>query len=455
MQKTSQGFKMAFLKKFFDKVINDDDKYGKGHRLGDAKAAELQQKRQQEERAAAIAHQQAIQGQSSRTQSEAAQAAGQAAVARLYQRQQSASSSKQSQLMRKQIEKDYDRQDKELEKAKQLKDHYFGNNEVVIDQPVQAIEILFKSSILSESIRLPKKEIEFLIEQKLIDNINDEPVLTCLTLFLTSNYKTTDKQDKCLEILNKLVENIVKNPADEKYRKIRIENETIKQKLLTCKYIELLLDALGFKITSQYNEDLKRTENVYLFDILKIKNLEEFKNVQSYAKPIKPELDRSVKIFSSNENDTQPLRYNSLSEDFYTLSITELKDELKSREANLEKMQMLRTKAMRERDERLEQRKYIFCVIRIKFTNDLYLQAIFHTRETLNDLYLFIQSCLIEANLKYDLILPASTSLFNSNKYTPEMSLGEVGLAPASLLHFKCGELTRKNFLRDDLAFNY
>jgi UBX domain-containing protein 6 len=260
--------------------------------------------------------------------------------------------------------------------------------------------------------------------------------------------------DKCLEILNKLVDNIIKNPTEEKYRKIRIENEHIKQKLLTCKYIDLLLDTLGFQLNQQYNDDLKQNENVYLFNIDKLSNLDEFKKIQDYAKPIKPELDRNVKVYTSaQENELNPIRYNNLSEDFYYANKSDVKNEMKQMESNLEKMQMLRTKAMRERDEHLEQRKYVYCVIRVKFSNDLFLQAIFHTNETLQTLYSFIKSCLVDESLSFDLILPASTSLFNSNKYTMDMTLNEVGLAPASLLHFKCNDSSVNcNFvLRDEL----
>ena len=60
---------------------------------------------------------------------------------------------------------------------------------------------------------------------------------------------------------------------------------------------------------------------------------------------------------------------------FLFLSPEELKREAELRKEAVEKLGMLRTKAMRERDEQRELRKYRFTAIRVRFPNGLILQG--------------------------------------------------------------------------------
>ena len=55
---------------------------------------------------------------------------------------------------------------------------------------------------------------------------------------------------------------------------------------------------------------------------------------------------------------------------------------------------MLRTKAMREREEQREKRKYRFTLIRIRFPDGLVLQGTFNVYEKYSNLLEFVQDCL-------------------------------------------------------------
>lgn len=101
----------------------------------------------------------------------------------------------------------------------------------------------------------------------------------------------------------------------------------------------------------------------------------------------------------------------------------------------LEKQGMLRTKAMRERDEQLELRRYNFCLIRVKFPDDFILEALFRTNETLGDLYELVGENLINEGLPFELVGPSL------KKTGAGATLAEAGLAPASLLYFKISDL--------------
>lgn len=142
------------------------------------------------------------------------------------------------------------------------------------------------------------------------------------------------------------------------------------------------------------------------------------------------------KLKASNDSSQMKASYNLRDEydieDFFNLKVEELLKEQQLRNEALEKQGMLRTKAMRERDEQLELRRYNFCLIRVKFPDNYILEALFRTNETMSDLYELIKENMEQDDLIFELVGPSlkkSTALSNT--------LAEAGLAPASLLYFK------------------
>ena len=100
------------------------------------------------------------------------------------------------------------------------------------------------------------------------------------------------------------------------------------------------------------------------------------------AEPIKPELDRGLQILLPSQA-TQRVE---LPSDFFWLTAEELKREQQLKTEAAERNLMLRTKAMRERDEQAQQRKYRFALIRIKFPDGPILQGTFKVNETMQDI---------------------------------------------------------------------
>ena len=108
-----------------------------------------------------------------------------------------------------------------------------------------------------------------------------------------------------------------------------------------------------------------------------------------------------------------------LSEEFYNVGVEELRKEHKIKMEEVEKQGMLRTKAMRERDEQLELRRYNYCLVRVRFPNDFILQALFKSSETYEILYQFIQSQLEYDSVPFDLFghsLKKNTELYASTE---------------------------------------
>lgn len=81
--------------------------------------------------------------------------------------------------------------------------------------------------------------------------------LECVKLIEPQPTTTTEQQQqKYLEaarILLVLLENVLSQPNNPKFRTIHLENKAIKEKLLSLKGSERLLDAIGFKRTPSSN----------------------------------------------------------------------------------------------------------------------------------------------------------------------------------------------------------
>jgi len=187
----------------------------------------------------------------------------------------------------------------ELDKALKLKEHYFGNEKQIVDGTslYAKNKIYFKAvGILREDERYDKNEIEQRIEMAMLDRLDDfsdpkpeadELILIVVTLFLTANYKKDDKLKKCLELLNKFVDNVLRAPSEEKFRKIRIENPTVKEKLMSCKFVDMVLTKSGFAKRTQLNADTNEQEDYFVYDGDDLEKLNRLKMVLEIAEPSK------------------------------------------------------------------------------------------------------------------------------------------------------------------------
>merc|ERR1712142_990267 len=83
-----------------------------------------------------------------------------------------------------------------------------------------------------------------------------------------------------------------------------------------------------------------------------------------------------------------------LPQDFFAISKEELKAEQTNRKELLERESMLRTKAMREKEEAKVKRKYKYCLIRVRFPDGWILQGTFSVYEPVSAVSEFVSSCL-------------------------------------------------------------
>lgn len=100
-------------------------------------------------------------------------------------------------------------------------------------------------------------------------------------------------------------------------------------------------------------------------------SLEQHKEQLLRAEPVRATLARQRLVFRPS-----PLASHfDLPADFFSLTAEELKREQRLRSEAVERMSVLRTKAMREREEQREMRKYTYTLLRVRFPDGCLLQG--------------------------------------------------------------------------------
>ena len=240
--------------------------------------------------------------------------------------------------------------------------------------------------------------------------------------------KDRDKVRVCVDTLVIYLDNIIDNPGEEKYQKIRLANKAFQDRVHYLSGSEEFMQAAGFMLRSQPHEG----EVEQLFWVMEeemavdTERLRSLKDVLLTAEPLRPQLDRGVKVFYPSPNAA---KFN-IPDSFFNLSKEELKREQMRKEEALEMLGVLRTKAMRERDELKELRRYRYTVLRCRFPDGVFLQGIFKANERFSAFRNFVYESLIHW-------LPFHLISSSGHKLTDESAtMAELGLVPAAVVSF-------------------
>lgn len=297
--------------------------------------------------------------------------------------------------------------------------------------PVLAVNgVYFKCPMVGPEI-LSKEEWRTKIKEFLYAQIEYERGLTAALMIHNLN-KNREKISICVDTLCKYLENIVNNPTEEKYQRIRMSNRVFGEKVLPMEgALELLLGA-GF---IEQNLTIDDKEEKYLvFSQDRVENLDTLRalcDALRSAEPIPLELDRNLQVLSPS----QAAKRTELPPSFYALTPDEIKREQQLRLDAVEKSMQLRTKVMREKDELREIKKYKFALIRIRFPDGIFLQGTFAIFEKLVNIYEFVRD-----NLEYEdmpFILSNATGQKLNDEEEMEKTLVDLRLVPASILTFQ------------------
>ncbi|KAK5648879.1 hypothetical protein RI129_003771 [Pyrocoelia pectoralis] len=288
--------------------------------------------------------------------------------------------------------------------------------------------VYYRCPMISEEI-LSKDEWKTKIKEFLFEQLEEERGLTACLIIHSCNYNRIKVVD-CMEVLCKYLENIIANPDEPKFHKIRCSNATFKDKVLPILGCTELLYGAGFR--QQNLEHNGTIEEFWVFEKDNVEGIETLEFLRDALKAedrIELELDRNVQVLSP----AQASKRVELPPAFYSLSPEDLKKEQQLRSEAMEKQMQLRTKAMRDKEEQRELRKYKFALIRIRFPDGLYLQGTFSVYEKFGSVIEFIQEHL-ENNIPFVLNSPTGHK-FEEADY--ENTLFALKLVPATILVFQ------------------
>ncbi|CAF2516526.1 unnamed protein product [Rotaria sp. Silwood2] len=429
---------MSNIKKFFSKLKGEVKfaKAGEGHKLNEQTSTPRSVESQPRPQT------------STRQNSDggaAARAAAEAAQQRLQQQsswqQSGAPSSRTADSIRRQAQRELEQEkalENQFQRALDLKEHYFGNRQVSVENSpvVDLSNFLFKCpDVFGDDVCLPYNDLQQQIENTLRLQIDSEPLVAATLLFLTCNQKDQEKSNACKEIICKYFDNIISNPDEEKYRRIRLQNKVYLDKVASLKYAYELLQASGF-ILSDDKESIVYQER-------SIEPLQIARDTLMNGQPIQVQLDRNLKIFQPTKERSLVPPLQQLPQDpiFYQTTVGDVLREKQRQKDIIEKEEMLRTKAMRGRDEKSDSYvQYKYTVIRIRMPNEIIIQVIFQSNDSLSSLFDYLRSHILVHNwLPFTLISSGDRRVYSSQD-EQLITFNQCGLVPAALLAFQWHE---------------
>ncbi|KAB0396895.1 hypothetical protein E2I00_009810, partial [Balaenoptera physalus] len=169
----------------------------------------------------------------------------------------------------------------------------------------------------------------------------------CIREAILSHFSTDPVAASIMKI-HTYLDNIHLHPEEEKYRKIKLQNKVFQERINCLEGTHEFFEAIGFQ-----------------------KSLEQHKEQLLRAEPMRATLARQRRVFRPSPLASQF----DLPADFFNLTAEELKREQRLRSEAVERLSVLRTKAMREREEQREMRKYTYTLLRVRFPDGCLLQG--------------------------------------------------------------------------------
>ncbi|NXL97900.1 UBXN6 protein, partial [Tyrannus savana] len=255
-----------------------------------------------------------------------------------------------------------------------------------------------------------------------------DPVAASIMEIHTFN-RDREKVRVGVETMAKYLDNIYLHPEEEKYRKIKLQNKVFQERISCLEGAHKFFQAVGFETkTLPVPGQGKEGQGFYVLKeevLARLEDLKDRKEQLLSSEPLRARLDRQPRLFQPSP---AAARF-ELPDDFYNLSADEIRREQRLRTEAVEKASMLRTRAMREKEEQREMRKYNYTLLRVRFPDGYILQGTFYAREAVSVLYSFVREALRDDWLPFELLGPGGLKLTDEN-----LAFNECGLVPSALL---------------------
>lgn len=278
-------------------------------------------------------------------------------------------------------------------------------------------------------VSLPYKEIFVHMKECFSNDLESEPLMISVTMIHTLN-RDKLKVGSCIQILSKYLQNIIDNPGEEKYRKIRKTNKVFQEKVAILEgTVEFLLKGCGFELQTLPFELAGETSD-HIFYVMNdtlahdTEQLLATKQMLSDAEPLDISIDRNIRVYeptmSSLKIEVPP--------SFYEVGTEELKQKQHEMTTEVAQSKQLRTKEMRKGDSK--KRIYRYCIIRIRFPDGFLMQGTFSSTEKLKDLHKFVQECLFLDWMPFSIVDSIGKPFVDESA-----TLMKLGLCPSSIVN--------------------
>lgn len=253
--------------------------------------------------------------------------------------------------------------------------------------------VFFTCALISDEI-LPRKEWKDKIRSFLYEQLEEDTGLTSCLIIKNCNIK--DRSELCIETLKKYLENIIQNPENEKFHKIRLSNKVFCDKVSEVEGSMMFLNSAGFE-----ERDIEGELFLVWNKEVGIELLVQLHEALDLTEIIKIDLCRNTQVKLPSQ-----IRNTNLPPDFYRISPEEIKKEQLLRSQVVENSQILQTKAMREKHEIRMANRYKFSLIRIRFPDGIYLQGTFSVYEAMSTVINFVAESIKHESAEFSLIAP-------------------------------------------------
>ncbi|XP_064388211.1 UBX domain-containing protein 6-like isoform X2 [Halichondria panicea] len=265
------------------------------------------------------------------------------------------------------------------------------------------------------------------LEQCLQEEYLQEP-LTASVHMVHTLCQDQEVRKTCIDTLGKYLDNILSHPGEEKYTKIPCNNKSYKEKVECAQGATLFLEAIGFQQKLLPHKDAEQLFYVLPMEVAaSSSHLEAHRELLTSAQPLKAKVDRNLQVFKPLSRAT----HFDLPKHFFNLTLEEIKKEQKQRSELAERESVLRTKVMRERDNlKMTLRHYRFALIRVRMPDGLIIQGVFRPMERVGELRTLISSALLHQDHTYSL------SAIGKPLTDDMATLAAAGLVPSAMLNF-------------------
>ncbi|GAB1301214.1 UBX domain-containing protein 6 [Apodemus speciosus] len=357
-----------------------------------------------------------------------AQMAAAAALARLEQKQPRARGPTSQDSIRNQVRK-------ELQAEATSSNNLGAPGTNSVPEPKEEISphlavpgVFFICPLTGVTLRRDQRDAH--IKQAILSHFSMDPVAASIMKIHTFN-RDRDRVKLGVDTIAKYLDNIHLHPEEEKYQKIKLQNKVFQERINCLEGSHEFFEAIGFKKVTLPVPDQEGQEEFYILGEearAQPQNLERHKQQLLGAEPVRATLDRQLRVFRPSALAS----HFELPSDFFSLTAEEVKREQRLRTEVVERLSSLRTKAMREKEEQRELRKYTYALLRVRLPDGCILQGTFYARERLSVLFRFVREALQNDWLPFELRASGGQKLEDSEA----LALNECGLVPSALLTF-------------------